>query len=822
MRLDNLRLRGFRGIKVGMGLDEIELDLSGLTGLVALAGNNGKGKTTILENMHPFRVMPSKKSSLYRQTFLRDSQKDLSFWFEGSHYRTLVKIDAQGEKSEGYIWKDHNEKSEVDGKVTNYDPYLIELLGSQNLFFNSSFSAQKSKKISELTTGKLQGLFSEFLRLYKLIAHESTSKQCITVIGTIAARINEEIKALEIKMMGKEETKQELLEAEEKNDAYSKSRIELVEKIRNTEISYETAKDAIVKSVVKKERLKDLEQNLVRFKGERDREVESAETGLTRLRIKLREINEKTTAGELLLKDKDKITEACQREDKVVELIPAVEKDIEFRKKELDRKDSETDRINKDIDKQKRVVDAGKKDPEIIRLETEISGRSAIDVGKKDPEVARLEAEISGKREKTDDFKKRDPKCKTEFGPEDEICSFIIRAIEAKRELPLLEKQLSDRRDVVVLENDKKAAELESLKKQLSDRRNIVLEDDNKATAELESLNSQLSVALNEREDDRKKHNELKEEKERLDNDLKEARLLSVKKPDLAVVMSQKDDLEKRKGEVTLEGTQIRDARDGSISRIDDDVKKLNVEIDGLKDLVDDSLNENKSKIETQINELKAELENIDNSTIDTREKIAVLKQSIAEKRVAEKDIIIESREHLRLTNEQSEWIYLRNSCGKDGLRQLELDCVAPIISGHANDLLSMSFGSNDLIKFLTQDEEGREDVKIIILRKEGEVLLDDLCGGEEVVTLKALKLAMTLISQEKSGKRYETIFCDEEDGALSVENAVKFIYLYKSLMKIAEMDTCFYISHKKECVALADHMLDFREGGIVTNPLSY
>ena len=142
---------------------------------------------------------------------------------------------------------------------------------------------------------------------------------------------------------------------------------------------------------------------------------------------------------------------------------------------------------------------------------------------------------------------------------------------------------------------------------------------------------------------------------------------------------------------------------------------------------------------------------------------------------------------------------------------------MAPVISGYANDLLNMSFGSNELVKFLTQDSEGREDLKIVVLREE-EVLLDDLCGGEEVIILKGLRLAMTLISQERSGKRYESIFCDEEDGPLSVENATKFIQLYKSLMKIAKMDTCFYISHKPQCVAMADHVLHFGDNGIMIN----
>ena len=51
-----LTLKGFRGIRDGLGLDEITLDIERLTDgaeLVAIAGANGRGKTTVMDNMHP-------------------------------------------------------------------------------------------------------------------------------------------------------------------------------------------------------------------------------------------------------------------------------------------------------------------------------------------------------------------------------------------------------------------------------------------------------------------------------------------------------------------------------------------------------------------------------------------------------------------------------------------------------------------------------------------------------------------------------------------------------------------------------------------------
>ena len=51
-----LLLKGFRGIRDGLGRDVITLDFERLAGdaqLVALKGMNGRGKTTIMDSLTP-------------------------------------------------------------------------------------------------------------------------------------------------------------------------------------------------------------------------------------------------------------------------------------------------------------------------------------------------------------------------------------------------------------------------------------------------------------------------------------------------------------------------------------------------------------------------------------------------------------------------------------------------------------------------------------------------------------------------------------------------------------------------------------------------
>ena len=92
MKINKLKLRGFIGIKKGMDLDEIDLDLSNISGLVALDGPNGHGKTTVLDNMHPYACLASRAGALTHHVYMRDSFRDLEVEYQGDVYRFLIKF----------------------------------------------------------------------------------------------------------------------------------------------------------------------------------------------------------------------------------------------------------------------------------------------------------------------------------------------------------------------------------------------------------------------------------------------------------------------------------------------------------------------------------------------------------------------------------------------------------------------------------------------------------------------------------------------------------------------------------------------------------
>src|SRR5680860_1307464 len=93
-----LELQGFSGINSGLGKDILVLDLTKIPAsaqLVAFTGPNGKGKSTIMDNLQPYRVMPSRSTTLGPGGFsywdnicTPTAKKDLVWEHGGKKYRS--------------------------------------------------------------------------------------------------------------------------------------------------------------------------------------------------------------------------------------------------------------------------------------------------------------------------------------------------------------------------------------------------------------------------------------------------------------------------------------------------------------------------------------------------------------------------------------------------------------------------------------------------------------------------------------------------------------------------------------------------------------
>lgn len=210
IRIDRLRLRGAIGAWKGLGLDEIELDLGRYDpGLIALVGANGRGKTTLIENMHPYPEMLTRAGTLQDHFRLKDSYRDLTFTDERTRqqYRALIQIDganASG-RAEYHLYRDGTPLT--NGRKADYEEAIGRLFGSLALFVRSAFVSQKPPKghpdLTDATKGEKKALFRELAGLDYLQAYSEAAREKAKALEAATERDAGRVEAMQGQLAGR-------------------------------------------------------------------------------------------------------------------------------------------------------------------------------------------------------------------------------------------------------------------------------------------------------------------------------------------------------------------------------------------------------------------------------------------------------------------------------------------------------------------------------------------------------------------------------------------------------------------------------------------
>lgn len=185
-RLLSIKLRGAIGIKKGSGKDEIEVNFEDYNdGIIALIGENGKGKTTLLENCHPFPKMLTRDGKLQDHFFLKDSYRKLLYVDENdTYYEIIMNIDGFNKTGKVTYFvntgKDRNALEpikDLSGTIDPYTTWVNQTFGSLNIFLQTAFFAKEqtdAPDIAHSTKGQKKELFSTLLGIdYLSILEES-------------------------------------------------------------------------------------------------------------------------------------------------------------------------------------------------------------------------------------------------------------------------------------------------------------------------------------------------------------------------------------------------------------------------------------------------------------------------------------------------------------------------------------------------------------------------------------------------------------------------------------------------------------------------
>ena len=831
MKNISMLIRGAIGIKKGLGRDEIFFDLKDKTGLVALAGPNGKGKTTFLELMSLYRTLASRKGSLKHHFFLRNSRVEHKFIYDGDEYHLIWKIDSGSDKSEAFIIV--NGESVVNGKNTEYDKYIIEKFGSQILFYNSVFCAQGSGNLSTMTTGKIKELFVEFLRIERLAEYEKQCKIAVSYCQKKIDVLSGKIETCDFELMGLQNIDEEIKGS---NIIISNTELSLDDKnkeINSFDITINDLNSKAKKQITDIVRKEELETELKKLNRDRDQHQIKINFDSGVFLDKKALLDKEMVSIDTILANKEKILKAATRINNLERWEQyfsdcfecSIEEQTRFNREIKDVENKKQGLVEKLTDLENDIVLDGLKttlqylENRRVHFDTEDTiFKNKLKSAENDFSLMQASQNVKACQEKI--AISIDPDCKSLMCPASDMVS------EAREALPGLEKIESDIKakldssikvigTAITLCNANLvdiAHRIDRCSKDYKNRYDAIMMKSsglNKKVSELDTAKNELYSKYLIVDEFKGFYKSKRNEKRQLISDLKD---LSSQKPQIEIAEEKKISIEKQTKQLVDDNTtRMADHATNALSNAGD-IKTKKESISKIDDDIDSDIADKINEAETNKADSVTKKAGIVKTLDELKESAAVLKNNLSRKKDISIDLELRKSEEKAIKKELSEWEYLRLACSKTGLQALEIDGAAPLITSEANTLLEKAFGLDSQIKIITQDPEtGKEVFWIKVIREDGsEDDFSNLSGGQKVWISKALSLGMTLVSKRKSGRNFMTLYADEEDGALDGEKALEFIKLYRSMMLTGDFETCFFISHNPEVVGMADHVIDF------------
>lgn len=179
------------------------------------------------------------------------------------------------------------------------------------------------------------------------------------------------------------------------------------------------------------------------------------------------------------------------------------------------------------------------------------------------------------------------------------------------------------------------------------------------------------------------------------------------------------------------------------------------------------------------------------------------------------------SAEAERLAGDIGDWQTLARALGRDGLQALELDAAGPAIAELVNELLTECWGTRFTLRFETQralkSRDGFEEVfelRVYDAEAQAERQVERLSGGEQVVVSEALALAIAIFNARRHGIAWRTLVRDETAGALSPNNARAYMAMLRRAADLGQFEQVLFVSHLPELWAMADARITIQKGG--------